>query len=221
MSDTTNTSDPAAGSAEREGWNWIELIAAVLLGIAGMLTAFAAYKGSLADGNALQGYTKSSRSTADANGFYNDYSSTYNADKALFTEYQLQVEQGNQDLADVIKANLFSIDLEAATDEWLAIPEDAEEQPATPLDGDFYKIQALDDANALYEQAEAEFAEASKIDEQGDNFDLAGVFFAISLFFAGIAALFKVRSLQVAMLIGSVVMLLPGLWAIGRGQGWL
>jgi hypothetical protein len=221
MSDTTISNDVPGGAEEREGWNWVELTAAILLGIAGILTAFAAYKGSLADGNALQGYTKSSRTTADANGFYNDYSSTYNADKALFTQYQLQVELGNQDIADVIKANMFSIELEAATDEWLQIPADTDGAPATPLDADFYTIEALDEATALYEQAEAEFAEASEIDDQGDNFDLAGVFFAISLFFAGIAALFKVRSLQVAMLIGSILMLLPGLWAISQGQGWI
>jgi hypothetical protein len=220
MSDA-NITNESSKSVEREGWNWVELTAAILLGIAGVLTAFAAYKGSVADGNALQGYTKSSRTTADANGFYNDYSSTYNADKALFTQYQLQVEQGNQDVADLIKSNMFSVELEAATDEWLAIPEDTEGAPATPLDGDFYQSDALDEAQALYEQAEVEFAEASKIDDQGDYFDLAGVFFAISLFFAGIAALFKVRSLQTAMLIGSVMMMLPGLWAISQGQGWL
>ena len=220
MSDTTVETGSSTSPAESEGWNWVELTAAILLGIAGILTAFAAYKGSLADGNALNGYTKSSRTTADANGFYNDYSSTYNADKALFTQYQLQVELGNQDIADVIKANMFSVELEAATDEWLQIPADTDGAPATPLDGDFYTVEELDTATALYDQAEAEFKEAEKIDEQGDFFDLAGVFFAISLFFAGIAALFKVRSLQIAMLVGSIFMLLPGLWAIGSGQGW-
>jgi hypothetical protein len=103
----------------------------------------------------------------------------------------------------------------------LHIPEDTDGAPATPLDGDFYQSEEYDQAIALYDQAEAEFEEAAQIDDQGDFFDLAGVFFAISLFFAGIAALFKVRSLQVAMLAGSVLMLLPGLWAIGQGQGWI
>ena len=220
MSDTSTETADTASPAESEGWNWVELTAAILLGVAGILTAFAAYKGSLADGNALQGYTKSSRTTADANGFYTDYSSTYNADKAMFTQYQLQVELGNQDVADVIKANMFSVELEAATDEWLKIPADTDGAPATPLDSDFYNVEALDDATASYDQAKGEFDEAANVDDQGDNFDLAGVFFAISLFFAGIAALFKVRSLQIAMLAGSVFMLLPGLWAIGQGQGW-
>lgn len=220
MSDITTTDTASPEATESEGWNWVELTAAILLGVAGMLTAFAAYKGSLSDGNALQGYTKSSRTTADANGEYNDYSSTYNADKALFAQYQLQIELGNQDVADVIKTNMFSVALEAATDEWLQIPEGTEGAPATPLDSDAYKSDAYDRATALYDQAEAEFAEASDIDNQGDNFDLAGVFFAVSLFFAGIAALFKVRSLQVAMLVGSGLLLLPGLWSIGKGMGW-
>lgn len=204
---------------ESDGMNWVELVAALLLGIAGVLTAYAAYNGALAGGDALKGYTQSSRTTADANGFYTDYSQTYNADQALFLQYQLLVEQGNQDTADVIKDNLFSQELIVATDAWLAFPEG--EGPATPLDTDEYVIEALTSAQDLTAQADLEFDEAQKIDDQGDNFDLAAVFLAVSLFFAGIAALFKVRRIQLAMLAGSALLLLPGLQAIGKGKGWL
>ena len=41
----------------------VELLAAVLLGLAGALTAFSAYKAALTDGDALAGYTMSSKST--------------------------------------------------------------------------------------------------------------------------------------------------------------
>lgn len=199
----------------------IELIAALLLGVAGILTAYAAYNGALAGGDALKGYTQSSRTTADANGFYNDYSQTYSADQQLFLQYQLLVQKGDEETADVVKSIMFSDALTVATDAWLEIPQDDPNGPATPLDMDEYKIEALDEAQALTQQADDEFVEAQKIDDQGDNFDLAAVYLAVALFFAGIAALFKVRKLQIAMLIASGLIILPGLHAIAKGKGWL
>jgi hypothetical protein len=216
--DATPAPEPAPAEADDNKMNWIELCAAILLGIAGVLTAYAAYNGSLADGDALKGYTQSSRTTADANGFYTDYAGTYNADQALFLQYQLLVERGEQDTADVVKDNLFSDALTVATDAWLAIPEG--EGPPTPLDTEEYVIEAFDTANQLTEQAEAEFTAAQQVDDDGDNFDLATVFLAVSLFFAGIAALFKVRKIQIAMLIGALALLVPGIQAIATGKGW-
>lgn len=215
MTDTTSTTTVAPD----DGMNWIELTAAILLGIAGVLTAYAAYNGALAGGDALKGYTQSSRTTADANGFYNDYSQTYNADQALFLQYQLLVEKDDQATADVIKDTMFSAELTVATDAWLLLPEG--EGAATPLDTDEYVVPSLDSAQELTDRADAEFVGAQTIDDQGDNFDLAAVFLAVSLFFAGIAALFKVRKIQIAMLIGSALLLIPGLQAIGKGKGWL
>jgi hypothetical protein len=194
-------------------------MAALLLGIAGILTAYAAYNGALAGGDALKGYTQSSMTTADANGFYNDYAQTYAADQQLFLQYQLLVERGENDTAEVIKNTLFSDVLNTATDAWLAIPEG--EGPATPLDTDEYVIEAFDTAETLTADADAQFTEAQQIDDQGDNFDLAAVFLAVSLFFAGIAALFKQRQVQYVMLVGSALLLAPGLQAIAKGKGWI
>ena len=205
---------------EGEGMNWIEVMAAILLGLAGILTAYAAYNGALAGGDALKGYTQSARTTADANGYYNDYSQTYNADQALFLQYQLLVEHGDTDTAAVIKDTLFSEALTTATDAWDAQPDTAD-SPRTPLEVDEYVIEAYTTASDLTDQADAQFTDAQNIDDRGDNFDLAAVFLAVSLFFAGIAALFKVRKIQIAMLVGSALLILPGVQAIAKGKGWL
>jgi hypothetical protein len=220
MSDIDSPIVTEPADEQSGGMNLIELMAAILLGVAGILTAYAAYNGALAGGDALKGYTQSSRTTADANGFYNDYSQTYNADQALFLQYQLLVEKNDTDTAAVIKDTMFSDALTVATDAWLEIPQEAD-GPATPLDMDEYKIEALDSAQSLTQQADDEFVGAQTIDDQGDNFDLAAVYLAVALFFAGIAALFKVRKIQIAMLIGSALIILPGLWFIGKGKGWV
>ena len=202
------------------GMNLIELTAALLLGVAAILTAYAAYNGALAGGEALKGFTQSSRTTADANGFYNDYSQTYSADQAIFLQYQILIEHGDNDTAAVVKDNLFSEPLTIATDAWNEIPQEAD-GPATPLDMDEYIVEAFTTATDLTNQADAEFDAAQAIGDKGDNFDLAAVYLAVSLFFAGIAALFKVRRIQVAMLTGSTLLLIPGVLAISRGKGWM
>lgn len=220
MSDET-AATPAAAAAEaaapeREGMNWVEMVAAFLLGIAGVLTAYSAFNAALSDGDALKGYTQSSRTTADANGFYNDYAATYNADQSLFLQYQLLVERGEVDTAGVIRANLFSAALETATLAW----EQPDNDRATPLDTDEYVVEAFETAEALTAEADAQFDEAFAVDEKGDKFELASVFLAVALFFAGIASLFKVRSLQIVLLIAATALIVPGIYAIAQGKGW-
>ena len=207
--------DPTPREPE-QSMNWVELAAAILLGVAAVLTAYAAYYGALAGGDALKGYTKSNKINSDANGFYTDYSQTYASDQALFLQYQLLVEKGDQETADVIK-NIFSSELGTATEAWLLNPGDA----VTPQDTEAYVVESFINYEEQTALADAEFDAAEKIDDQGDNFDLASVFLAVSLFFAGIAALFKVRKIQIAMLIGSTLLMIPGLQAIAKGKGWL
>ena len=199
----------------------IELVAAVILGVAGILTAFAAYKAALTDGDALKGYTASARTTADANGYFNEAFATYTSDQSLFLEYQLLVEQGDTDLAFAIRERLFSPELEAGTAAWELIPAGSPDEPPTPLQTEEYVIPAQTEAIALTEQAADEFTEAQAFDDAGDKFELAAVFLAVSLFLAGVGSLFKARKVQIAILTMAAVIIVPGLIAILQGQSAL
>lgn len=201
---------------EDGGSNWIEIAAAILLGLAGILTAFAAYNGALAGGDALKGYTESSRLNNDANSEYIDYAQTYANDQQIYLQYRILIEQGQQDAADAVKRDIMSLELENATNAFEADPGDA----LNPLGMAEYETPIYDRYVEINEQATATFEEAQQIDDQGDKFDLAAVYLAVSLFFAGIAALFKVRSVQLAMLLASTALIAPGLWAIAQGKGW-
>jgi len=223
MSDDAEMSTPgttAAAAAEPDDRGMIELIAAILLGLAGLLTGYAAYYGSLADGDSLEGYTSSQRTTADANGDYGDYSQTYTGDQQLFLQYKINLDQGNTEIAEDIRQNLFSDVLEKATVAWETQPDD-DNARATPLDRDEYVVPAYLAYQEKFDLAEQQFADAKHTNELGDNYGLAQVFLAIALFAAGIAALFKIRKLSIGLLIGSALLILPGLWAIGKGKGWI
>jgi len=199
----------------------LELIAAIILGVAGILTAFCAYKAALTDGDALKGYTASAATTSDANGFFNEAFATYTSDQALFVEYQLLVEQGQTDVAFALRERLFSPELEAGMQEWEQYPAGSPDEPPSPLATESYVLPAQEEAIALTEEAQAQFAEAQEFDDAGDKFELASVFLAVSLFLAGIGSLFRDRKVQVAVLTMSVVAIVPGIIFIIQGQSAL
>jgi hypothetical protein len=197
----------------------IELVCAILLGLAGLLTAYAAYYGGLAGGDAIKGYSEATISRNEANGYYADYGQKFAQDQNVFLQYQTQVALGNDDAANVIRARLFSPQLEAAFVVWVDLTGDND--VPSPLDTDAYVSDDLVSYQTNFDQSVKQFDDAAKIDDQGDQMDLAAVFLAVSLFFAGIASLFKVRKVSIMMLTGSLILIVPGCWAIAKGKGWI
>lgn len=187
----------------------LQIIAAILLGIAAIFTAVAAYNAALTDGDALQGYTNSTRSLNDANAFYAQANTTAASDQSLFVEYANANFAGETDRAEYL-TTLMRPELLEAVIWW-----EATEEAVTPFDdieGNPYVIDDLAEANALEEQAQAEFDAGAEADDQGDVFELAAVFFALTLFFGGIATLFTSRKVTVALLGVATVTLAIGLF---------
>jgi hypothetical protein len=211
---------PAAPEPEkpRRAHRAVEIVAAVILGLAGLLTAYAAYQASLTDGDALQGYTQSARTTADANGYFNEAVAKYANDQSLFLEYQLQLTEGNQNLADAIRLTLFTPELETAMVAWEATGDDG---PPTPLVMEEYVVPAQNAAEELTVQAAEEFTAAQQADEAGDKFGLAAVFLAVALFLAGVASLFQSAAVRIAVLVAAAVFIIPGALAIANGRAAL
>ena len=193
---------PADPSRDRS-----QVIAAILLGIAATLTAIAAYNAALTDGDALQGYTNSTRSLNDANAFYAQGNTTASSDQALFVEYANASFAGESDRAAYLRT-LMRPELAEAVAWWESTDEAV--TPFDDLEGNPYTIAEFDQARELEAQAQAEFDEAVDKDEQGDEFELATVFFALSLFFGGIATLIAKRAVTTALLIVSVVAIAAG-----------
>jgi len=60
-------------------------------------------------------------------------------------------------------------------------------------DEDTYENAMFGEGAKLFEDADKKFAEGRTANDNGDKFDLAGLFFTIALFFAGLALVFKTR----------------------------
>ena len=60
-------------------------------------------------------------------------------------------------------------------------------------DEDTYENAMFGEGAKLFEDADKKFEEGRKANDNGDKFDLAGLFYTISLFFAGLGLVFKTR----------------------------
>ena len=189
----------------------IELVAALLLGVATVLTAFAAYQSALKDGESLAAYTDSASSLADANFFYSQGNTKFTSDQSLFLEYAVAA-QDDPDLALYIRDSFFSPELEAATLAWEGVPLNA--SPPTPLATEEYVVPDFVEAERLEAQAKDELREAEDAGDTGDKFQLAAVFLAVALFLAGIATLFRSHRVRVGTLALSGAALVPGVIVI-------
>jgi hypothetical protein len=162
----------------------LETLIAILLGLAAVLVAVAGYQATLRDGDSIKSFNAGIRSINDANGFYNEAVQVANRDTALFLEYAKASQEENEDLATYVHDKLMDENLQGATAEWLA---DDTDEIASPLVAASYAVPQQDEADKLTKLTDQQFAEAHRLDDQGDKFSLVGVIVASSLFFLGIA----------------------------------
>ena len=198
---------PPEGRTESTGESWLSIVAAILLGIAATLTAFSAYQSGLRDGEVLEGYNTSSTALNDANYFYNQVTQTFAADQALFVEFATLAQTGPLSAADYI-TTLMRPELVEAIEWW-----EADEDAITPFDDDEanpYFIAEIAEAERLTAESEQAYDDATEAGDIGDKFELATVLLALTLFFAGIATLFRRRLVAVSLLGVSVVALTAG-----------
>lgn len=99
--------------------------------------------------------------------------------------------------------------------------EEVEAEMATPLpesalikvlgtelhDDDTYEKAMFAEGNKLFEDADKRFQEGRKANDNGDEFELAGLYYTIALFFAGLGLVFKTKMRWSFAAVGVVVFL--------------
>lgn len=196
----------STGTAEAEGAprDRLQIIAAVILGLAATLTALAVFNSSLRDGESLRDYTASTRALTDANFFWSQANEVYAGDFALFLEFAKAANADDLDLADYL-FELMRPELQDAVLWWAD-----EEAALDPFDldaGSPYVNEDIATAQAIEAEAADLFEAAADANKRGDQMTLATVFFALTLFFGGIATLFASRAVTIGLLGASVATL--------------
>jgi hypothetical protein len=195
--------------------SWQQVVAAILLGLAATFTALSAYEASLLDGEALKGYTSSTRTLSDANAFYVQGNQTTAMDQQLFVSYTTAVQQGDTELADHLMT-LMRPKLREGIAWW-----EGNDDAATPMDDtdeNPYLVEDFSEAYDLEQEAGKLFDAAVRADNQGDKFELSTVLFALTLFFGGISTVFDKQAVARALLVISGITLVTGVaqlsWAL-------
>lgn len=197
----------------------LAIAAAVLLGIAAVLTAWSAYRESLTSDLVLQSYSEQQAAISLANDAYIRSGQERQQEVSLFVESALAFvaasETGDTTVADYLTQGIMSPELLAAFEWWRDEPEEATTPtPFVPENPAFASLPSqvlLAEGQAYDEQAEALRVAAETADADSDRFDLANVFFAVVLFIAGLTTIVQRRSIQIGFLALSSFGIIAGL----------
>jgi hypothetical protein len=194
----TSDSGGTGGSTESAG-NLLALFAAILLGLAATLTAVSAYKAALRDGEVLQSFNQSTQALTEATQLNAQGNQVYALDQQFFSQYVTLLQTpGQEQVGEYLRSEVMRPELVEAVDWWIDAPDAVtafDKAPDNP-----YFVQEYLDADELETESKDEYDEAVELDENGDQFELATVLLALTLFFAGIATLFRRRAMSWGLL---------------------
>ncbi|HET7928300.1 MAG TPA: hypothetical protein VFM40_01995 [Actinomycetota bacterium] len=187
----------------------VELIAAVMLSIATVVTAWSAYQATRWSGDQAENYTSASATRTESVRSSTEANRQVLIDVDTFLGWLNARQTGDRALADEIHARMREEFL-PAFDAWLAMAPRGSIPDGTPFALPEYRLASIEKAERLEAQAAVLFDEGTEANQIGDNFVLAAVLFASVLFFAGLAGTFDSVRAQVFLLALGGLMLVIG-----------
>ena len=203
----------------------LAIAAAVLLGIAAVLTAWSAYRASLTSDLVLKNYSEQQAVTALANDAYIRSGQERQQELTLFVGAAVEAnkEDGSAALFDYLTKGIMGEELYAAFKWWQEEPKKTTPPtpfvPENPKFANLLSEQLLAEGQAKDAEADELRVAAEKADAASDRFDLANVFFAVVLFVAGLTTIVQRRSIQIGFLTLSAVGLLAGFIVLATTSG--
>ena len=218
-----STAETAAARQSQLTADRIEFAATVLMAVAAILTAWAAFQSTKWNGIQSDNYsqagaarTESTRATTiasrqitiDVNVFL-EWLAAYQDDRAAGLIPEGPYRPDTSTLSGFI-ATRFRPEFLPAFEAWTASQSDPNTAPAsTPFDLPEYALGELAESARLEAVADARTAEARQANQRGDNYVLLTVMFAIGLFFAGVSGkLERVTNSAIALGISAFIVVI-------------
>jgi hypothetical protein len=187
-----------------------ETLAAIVLALAAVATAWSAYQSTRWNGDQAGNYTQAGAYRTESVRASNEADERTGVAVTLAADWLSAEISGNYVLADALRVRM-PRELDAAMERWLVGWERGEPIPAgDPFTTGGYVTPEAVRAADLESQAEASFERGRKANQYSDNYVLTGVVFALSLFFAGVASRFGHPKNAVRMVYLSVACLIAG-----------
>jgi hypothetical protein len=189
-----------------------ELAATLLLAMAAVATAWAAYQSARWHGEQAEAQSASIAARVESTRSANVANRQAQIDVALFTQWVDAYARDETELAGFYRKR-FRDEFRPAFAAWVATtPRTNPSAPLSPFAMPQYKLAATATADRLERQAAASSQRVGRLIQRADNYALAGVLFAVSLFFAGISTRLRspttrmvVLGLGYTLFLGSVV----------------
>jgi Domain of unknown function (DUF4337) len=186
----------------------VELVAAVLLALATVATAWSGYQASRWNGEQAKTFSRANAARIESTRAAALANAQTQIDVATFTQWVDAYAQEQTELADFYFAR-FRPEFKPAIDAWIATrPLRNPDAPLTPFAMPEYQLAAREDARELEAEAESLSATARANVQRATNYVLAVVLFATALFFAGMSARFRTNRLRLALVSFGVAILL-------------
>jgi hypothetical protein len=175
--------DAAQGRWQRH----FELWATLLLAMAAVATAWASYQAARWRGEQARAQSASIAARVESTRAANVANRQSQIDVALFTQWVDAYARSETELADFYDKR-FRPEFKPAFNAWVATkPRKNPSAPLSPFAMPQYKLAATATADRLEVKAAASSLKAGTFIERADDYSLALVLFASSLFFAGIS----------------------------------
>ena len=201
------------GDSEARFDRRLELLATTLLALAAVATAWASYQSARWHGKQAEAQSASIAARVESTRHANVANRQVQIDVELFSQWIDAKANGEDRLADFYRTR-FREEFVPAFEAWIATnPLETKGAPLSPFAMPEYRLAATMEAEAREKQA-AELSQAVKTNiQRADNYTLAVVLFAMTLFFAGISTKLHERSSRVAILaIGYALFLGTAIW---------
>jgi hypothetical protein len=190
--------------------DWVEVVIAIVLSIAGLMTSWCSYQAALWDGEQAAHYSRANALHIAATQNRLEADARRAVQVGLFDDWLAAKAGGEPRLAKFYE-DRFPPGFKPAFDMWIAQhPLTNAAAPATPFTTKAYSLVDLNQAQKQDAQADAAFQEGQEANRISDIYTQAGVFLAMALFFGGIGQVFKIRLVRLGLLAIAIVSCLAG-----------
>jgi hypothetical protein len=205
----TNASAPGSTS----GHHWVEFATTLLLAAAAVATAWASYQAARWHGKQAEAQSASIAARVESTRASNVANREAEIDVEIFIQWIDAYAQGQTELAGFYRKR-FRDEFKPAFAAWIATkPLQNRAAPLSPFAMPEYRLDATAEADQLETTATAASEDVKEFIQRADNYTLAVVLFATSLFFAGISTRLRDRASRIAVLaMGYVLFVGAALW---------
>jgi hypothetical protein len=204
----------ADAMAERFGKSdWIELVAAFLLALATIASAWSAYQATRWSGVQANSYSAASALRSESIRSSNAANAQREVDVSVFVAW-LQSVANEQPVLQSFYESRFRAEFKPAFEAWRSSVPEGQIPDGSPFSRPEYVLAEQQKADDLQQQAEEAAATARTANQTGDNFILIAVLMASVLFFAGVGTKFRGQWVRRVMITMAGAVFIVGLVAI-------